>query len=157
MKPNATVDSVLDAATMYLHPTSATVMTGHIHNALALAKSLNGYEAFRDAFYERHLYRSACDSRETVPCVFALFYLANGNPEKAVIYGANFGRDTDTIATMVGALAGAFAGVSGFRRAWIEKLPAEQEKLTCDLMAVARKKCDDAETALLAFRELERL
>ena len=155
MKPNATVESVLDAATAYLHAKSAAVMTDHIHKVIALAKSLNDYEAFRAAFYERHTFRIMCDSRETVPCVFALFYLANGNPEKAVIYGANFGRDTDTIATMAGALAGAFAGASGFRRSWIEKLPTEQDKLARDLMAVTRKKYGDAEAALSAFKALE--
>ena len=59
--------------------------------------------------------------QETVPCVLALFYLADGDPVKSIIYGANFGRDADTIATMVGSPCGAYKGVDGLRPEWVEK------------------------------------
>ena len=154
MRPGAAVDAVLDASTAYLHKTSAAEMAGCIREVLGLAKSLGDYKAFRAAFYERHLQRQLCDSRETVPCALALFYLAGGDPAKAVVYGANFGRDADTIATMAGAVAGAFAGASALPRAWLDKLPPEQEKLARDLAEVARKKASEAEAALSAFRKM---
>jgi ADP-ribosylglycohydrolase len=54
--------------------------------------------------------RALCDSRETIPATLALCLLADGDPTLVVIYDANFGRDTDTIATMAGAICGALKG-----------------------------------------------
>ena len=146
MNPDSTVESVLYASTAYLHKTSSRVMIEYIDKILGLTKSLNDYEKFRSEFYENHLQSIICDSRETVPCTLALFYLARGNPERAIIYGANFGRDADTIATMVGAISGAFAGASGLRKEWVEKIKKnapEQEKLANDLIDVIRKRNDE--------------
>ena len=83
-----------------------------------------------------------------------MFHTTPVKPAKAVVYGANFGRDADTIATMAGAVAGAFAGASALPRAWLDKLPPEQEKLARDLAEAARKKAEEAEAALSAFRGL---
>lgn len=143
MNPDSTVGSVLAASTAYLHKTSSRVIIEYIDKTINLAKSLNSYEKFREEFYENHLQSLICDSRETVPCALALFYLAEGNPEKAIVYGANFGRDADTIATMAGALSGAFSGAGGLRREWVEKIKGNspvQEKLTNDLIAVIKKR-----------------
>lgn len=48
---------------------------------------------------------------ETVPAAVALFVSSGGDPEQAVFGGANIGGDTDTIASIAGALAGAFSGI----------------------------------------------
>ena len=98
-----------------------------------------------------------CDSRETVPCVFALFYLADGDPVKSIIYGANFGRDADTIATMVGAMAGAFKGVEGLRKEWVEKVEANnpgQKELAEKLIEVVIKKIQDQMACTGMFNQL---
>jgi hypothetical protein len=58
---------------------------------------------------------------ETVPVTLALFRLADGDPNQAIVMGANFGRDADTIATMVGGLAGALRGVDALRPDWVRK------------------------------------
>ena len=47
---------------------------------------------------------------ESVAAVFGIIALANGDPMKAVIYGANIGGDTDTIAALAGAICGAWRG-----------------------------------------------
>lgn len=122
MSPNATVESVLDASTAYLHKTSSAEMISVIGSVLSLAKETKDYKVFREKFYETYLMDIISDSRETVPCVLALFYLAEGDPIKSIVYGANFGRDSDTIATMVGAMAGAFKGSIGLKPEWIEKV-----------------------------------
>lgn len=124
MDPAATVDSVIDAATAYLHKTSSVEMIGWIARTMEMARELGSYEDFREAFYKTNLGDIISDSRETVPCVLALFYLAKGDPAQAIIYGANFGRDADTIGTMVGAIAGAFKGVDGLRPEWRAKIEA---------------------------------
>jgi ADP-ribosylglycohydrolase len=50
---------------------------------------------------------------ETVPAAVSLFVAARGDPERAVLGGANIGGDTDTIASIAGGLAGALMGIVG--------------------------------------------
>jgi len=146
-KPDATVDSILEAATAYLHIKSAKVMRERINDTLALAKTAGGFEAFRKSYYEDiHLYNTMCDSRETVPVALALFYLSGGDARRAIEYGANFGRDADTIATMAGAVAGAFAGAGGIERTWLEKVlasNASQDKLADEMTELVVKRYND--------------
>lgn len=128
MDPAATVESVLEASTAYLHRTSSAEMIQCIHRTLRMARDRDDYRTFRDAFYQTSLRDIVSDSRETVPCVLALFYLSNGNPEKAIPYAANFGRDADTIGTMIGALTGAFTGIKGLRSEWVNEIESSYGK-----------------------------
>ncbi len=124
-KPDATVDSVLEASTKYLHVKSAEVIKARIKHMVENAKALGNYEDFRRWFYDcNKLTETSCDSRETIPVALALFYLAKGDMETAAVYAANFGRDSDTIGTMAGAIAGALNGASGIRKDWVEKIEA---------------------------------
>ena len=110
-----------------------------------------------EKIYENRLMTIMCDSRETVPCALALFHLAGGNPEKAIIYAANFGRDADTIATMVGAVSGAYAGVDGLRRKWVEEIQKsspEQENLTNKLIEVIEKKYNEVNVVMNSYKKL---
>ncbi len=50
-------------------------------------------------------------SCEAVPAAVGLFVAAGGDPKATVIAGANIGGDSDTIACMAGAMAGALTGV----------------------------------------------
>jgi ADP-ribosylglycohydrolase len=47
---------------------------------------------------------------ESVPTAIGLFVFAAGDPLESIIGGANIGNDTDSIAAMAGALAGALRG-----------------------------------------------
>jgi len=122
MSDNATVASVVGAASGYLHVKSGAKMAGEIRRVVNAAGEFGNYEAFRDWFYANCLRDIICNSLETVPCVMALFRLAGGDPETAIIYAANFGRDADTIGTMAGAIAGAFKGASGLPASWVKKV-----------------------------------
>jgi ADP-ribosylglycohydrolase len=103
----ATVESVLGAARGHA---SARILP-YIDRALGVA------DRFSDVYEVRHALYSAClrpiqvDSRETVPVAMAMFKIAGGEPMTAVIGGANFGRDSDTIAGMAGLLSGALSGI----------------------------------------------
>lgn len=48
---------------------------------------------------------------ESVASVFGIVAMAEGDPMKAIQYGANIGGDTDTIAALAGAICGAWKGV----------------------------------------------
>ena len=128
MSPNATVASVLKASTAYLHKKSSAEMLRNIDETLAMAERTGDYQSFREEFYKTRLRDIVSDSRETVPCVLSLFLLSGGDPVKGIVYGANFGRDADTIGTMIGALTGAFKGVQGLTSAWVSKVEASYEK-----------------------------
>ena len=146
-KPAATVLSVIDASTDFIVKTSGKEMLDLIDLFVGLAKKHPQFKDFRRVVYEKRdvlFRRLACDSRETVPLALALFYLAEGEYEKTVTFAANFGRDADTIATMSGAIAGAYRGIDGIRKDWVEKArrftTVDQDDLALKLALVTMKK-----------------
>jgi hypothetical protein len=58
-------------------------------------------------------------SREVLPIVAGLFELCGGEPSACISAGSSFGRDADTIATVLGGLSGALAGASAIPPDWI--------------------------------------
>jgi len=156
--PDATADSMVAAATAHLLPQSGHEMRERIAQTLDLAGEAGDYARFRALYYERHLYPTISDSRETVPATLAIFRLAGGEPQAAIVNGANFGRDADTIATMVGGLAGALHGVGGLPPAWVEKVEANPEvryrEQASALAAIVRRRAERAEGYAAAVRLL---
>ncbi|MGZ5432547.1 MAG: ADP-ribosylglycohydrolase family protein, partial [Thermoanaerobaculia bacterium] len=67
-----------------------------------LDPELHHHDPLRIRFLAQLPLRAMPDARETVPVALSLFYLANGDPRQTILYGANFGRDADTIASMAG-------------------------------------------------------
>lgn len=144
VRPDAGVAEVCTEALAALHPVSGESMRELISAAVALAREASGYEQFRERYVERFAQRIACDSRETVPAVFALTALADGDVCRGVELAANFGRDTDTIASMTGALCGAIGGPDAIPAAWIAALGPDAmrdaEDLAGRLAELARSK-----------------
>lgn len=144
MQPGATVQDTVNAATDYLKPTSGSLMRGLIQDAVSLARETGDYRAFRAAYHARFRQTIACDSRETIPATIAICLLADGDTVKAVEQGANFGRDSDTIATMTGAICGALNGTDGIPAAWTAQVPEavvqEQQRMAGLLVKIGREK-----------------
>ena len=124
---DATIESVIEAATAYLLPVSADEMRQTILAALALADESDSYERFRESYYADFQRTMLADAMETVPATLAILALAKGDPERAIVWGANFGRDADTIASMIGGVVGALHGASGLPPAWVEKVEANPD------------------------------
>jgi hypothetical protein len=61
-------------------------------------------------------------SVESVSIAMALLYLCQGDVNRCLIEAANFGRDADSIANLVGSIAGALQGASAVRADWIERV-----------------------------------
>ncbi len=59
---------------------------------------------------------------EAVASAFAVLKMANGDFQRSIILGGNFGRDADTIAAIAGALSGALQGLQGIPPKWIDKV-----------------------------------
>lgn len=154
-KPDATVDSILAASVDYLHPISSVEIVGRVDAALSLAREEGDYTAFRARFYQESLLETAADARETLPAALAIFYLARGDSNAAIRMAANFGRDADTIATMVGSLVGAFGGVESLRPEWVAKVEANPEAdyrpLAKQLAEIVLRKAAEARAALASL------
>ena len=61
-------------------------------------------------------------SPEAVPQLYAVFRLTGGDFRQGMFWGCNFGRDADTIAAIIGAMAGARQGIESIPEAWIDKV-----------------------------------
>jgi len=155
MQPGATLDAVIAASTDYLKPTSGALMRGLILDALGIARETGDFTAFRAAYHRRFRQTIACDSRETIPATIAICLLANGDPVTAAEQGANFGRDSDTIATMAGAICGALGGAGSIPASWAEgvgaTVDAAQREMAGRLVEIARAK---ARAEVAAWRGL---
>ena len=159
--PGATRDSVVDAAVAAIVPLSGAEMRGLVGDCMEVARKTRDFKAFRAAVYARRDHfcqRITCDSRETIPLTVALFWLAEGDVERSVTYGANFGRDADTIASMAGAIAGALQGIESIRSDWVDKAlrvsARDQEELACALVSTALAKMARERAALDTLRRL---
>ena len=79
---------------------------------------------------------------EAVPCAFGFFAANEGDAMGSIIGAVNVGYDTDTIATMAGAMAGAFQGAESFPKHFLPILERvnhlEIEKLARDLTMLAK-------------------
>ncbi len=156
--PNATVETVVDAATRYLLPTSAGAITQAIAAALDLAAETDSYETFRESYYARYQRTVLADSMETIPATLAILTLAEGDPVRAITWSANFGRDADTIATMVGSIVGALHGASGLPSSWVAKVEANPDVTYQDdsqrLARVVRRRIEESRQTLSAIESL---
>ncbi len=140
----STIEQVIESALAAIKPWSGRDMRKLIEDALELARLSNDYKTFRDRYHQRFRRAIACDSRETIPATLAICRLAAGDPWKAVTYGANFGRDADTIACMAGYVCGAFSRDETTVKKALAPLATtivERERsLARRLVAVARQK-----------------
>jgi ADP-ribosylglycohydrolase len=129
MRPDATVDSVIETALKYSTPQARE----EIKNGLEIAKKykqpldmrreLNEVYTKKDSPYfvnARMKTYHASSIYETVTKALAVFYATKGNVKDAIIVAINFGRDTDCLGATAAGLAGAFSGTPTIPAEWIE-------------------------------------
>jgi ADP-ribosylglycohydrolase len=154
-RPGATPASIVDAACAYLPP--ASEMIPAIQSAVELARATGDYAEFRSRYYaerlrpwpHRHPGRStAVDPRESLAVALAILTLAKGDPVETILGCANFGRDADTIASMAGAIAGAYHGAGRLPADWKEAVqsatPVDQPALARSLIEVLARRARQA-------------
>ena len=84
---------------------------------------------------------------EAIPQAYAIFRLTEGDFRQGLLWACNFGRDADTIAAVVGALAGARQGIGVIPDAWVERVRAPSAvalKFTADedIVEIANRLAD---------------
>jgi len=65
---------------------------------------------------------SRLHSIEELPIALGMLVVARGNAREALLGATNYGRDADSIATMVGAMAGALGGSAAVPAEWTEQV-----------------------------------
>jgi len=135
MRPDATVDSIIDAA-RDTHLRFARRREGdhwfysdmrYDPNLLFLDKALDVARRERDVFAIReplmdllewgHLFSEAI---HTLVVALAMFVAAEGDLRKSVVGAVMYGRDKDSYASVAGALAGALNGANAIPQEWIQ-------------------------------------
>lgn len=165
--PDATVTSVLDAMSDHSSFDTRRLMT----IGRELAAETGDVDAFTEQFYLRFLDRSfprppswvwdkdrtvSPTSREVLPIVAGLFQLCEGRPDACISAGASFGRDADTIATVLGGLSGALFGAAAIPSDWIEQSEAANVDFFREVSPGEESDFRSTATAMVAALKAER-
>jgi ADP-ribosylglycohydrolase len=135
--PGASLDGVLEAMDRH----GSDLMRRAIELALDLAGSAGSVAGFTEQFYAQltdwrmpwpehrvrpvtsdHPLRSKFYSRsslELIPASLALLCLCPGDVNEALVEGASFGRACNSIAGIIGCIAGALDGAAALRGIWV--------------------------------------
>jgi len=132
MKSDATVNSVIQSAIdissdMLIYPERGTLFSkdtigNAIEKAVNIARKYHDVFEVREALYEECLGYGAIDPVEVVALTFAMIQASEGDPKKAIIGGANIGRDADTISRLGGSICGALKGIDAIPKNWLEEI-----------------------------------
>lgn len=134
-EPGATAESVIEAMTRH----SSMLFRRAIDFTMDIASESGSFEEFTERFYAQMLdwtwpsrkFRKdhffSGNSLEFVPVVMAVLRFFPDDINQAIIEGASFGRDCDTIASIAGNLLGPIHGASAIRADWIETVEKANE------------------------------
>ncbi|MCC6805450.1 MAG: ADP-ribosylglycohydrolase family protein [Anaerolineae bacterium] len=87
-------------------------------------------------------------AEQLLPCAVGLAGLADGDPQQAMLWAANLGGDSDTLASMTGALCGGWRGLSAINREWLEQVETVNGldvSATAEKLVVMRRKWQEQE------------
>lgn len=115
-KPTATVDSIIEEAKKYVDENIGQV----IDECLNIAKQAPDILEVRELFWRRFGGRVPTDALEVVGESFAMFWITKGDPRQSMIGGSSLGRDADCVASIAGAIGGAYKGIDAIPKEWVE-------------------------------------
>jgi ADP-ribosylglycohydrolase len=101
----------------------AATLRDPIESASELRAAMSPFDTVGPAYREPGLGArrpSRLHAIEELPLALAMLVIAKGDPRAAILGGVNYGRDSDSIATMAGAIAGALQGVDAIPADWRE-------------------------------------
>lgn len=116
-RPNATVDSIIEAARAHVSLFTREILD----EALELAEKYPDIRSIREPI-RRHFMPTYpyADAVETAAEAIALFAITKGDVREGMIGATNLGRDTDCIGGMLGPICGAFKGIDHVPSEWVE-------------------------------------
>lgn len=150
-RPGSTVDDVVATALRLAKDgTKAAIMAtveaaataSHWTDAIesgVLRAAVRPYDTVGDDYRDQGLGArrpSRVHSIEELPVALAMLVIGRGNWRDAVLGGVNYGRDSDSIATMAGAIAGTLGGRAAVPPEWADEVAASSR---LDLIAPGRR------------------
>jgi ADP-ribosylglycohydrolase len=138
---DATTEAVVEAVLVPL----LTTARRKVPDAVNEARKIGDWKALRPVYQNRFQSGHMSDALEVLCGAMALFVLADGDPEQALLTAVNFGRDCDCRAYIAGGLAGAMRGVATLRPAWIETV---ERQLADDPHTVSQRSLADTAEGL---------
>lgn len=138
MAPGATTDSVVDTClrlakdgTKLAIESVCTEAQNHEHWSApraftSLRSAVEKYDTMGDDYTDLSPLEARRPSRvhsiEEVPMALGMFVMAKGRYVDSVLGGVNYGRDSDSIASMGGALSGAMQGLNAVPADWLQQI-----------------------------------
>lgn len=113
-----------------------------IELAVKIVLEAKNFEEMIDSLY--NYVGAGIESNEAVPTAFGIFFATSGEPMDAIIMATNIGGDSDTIASIVGGMAGAFKGIEAFPKDIVKKVEQvnglDFEKIAKKLLEVRERR-----------------
>jgi ADP-ribosylglycohydrolase len=149
LRPGATVESIIETALRLakdgtrsaIEAVVAAARTAPVGDEAAqqihLRNAIEPYDTMKGGVQDFHragAYPSQLHSIEELPLALAYLIIAKGDFTEAVLGAVNYGRDSDSIAGMVGAIIGAMVGKSALPRRWAEEI-GTRNRLDFDALA----------------------
>lgn len=137
--PDATVESIIQAACDNIIGGKESRMYNALHLGLDLARKAKDTEELTKLYYDQLIidwtgrgmqasgdgrHEASCEAQESIPCALGMFLNSKGDARESIVSCANFGRDCDSIACMIGYVVGAFHGIDGLPKSWVEAVKA---------------------------------
>jgi ADP-ribosylglycohydrolase len=148
MSPGATVDSVIETVLSLAKDGTLDAIQAVVDAARGLTDWRTAIPVLREAITPFDTvganYRApARDARrpsrtmaiEELPIALGFLIVAGGDVRKAILGSVNYGRDSDSIASMAGAIAGALGGADSVPAEWVS---AVSEGSRMDISATGR-------------------
>ena len=132
MKPDATVDGIIQVALDQL----TSVPRAEVELGQEWAHAVSDWRELRQKYDEKYRGHRISNAVEMLSAGLATFYLADGDPEQAIISNVNLGRDTDCKAYIAGGLSGALRGIDAVPQRWVDVVT---EELPNDPYTVSRR------------------
>ena len=167
--PGADARSVVDAAVGLAHDGTRAAIEAVADVAATLGDWEEAIPLLRKAIEPfdtvgEHYRQPSMDARrpsrtksiEELPVALGMVLVADGDYEGAVLGGVNYGRDTDSIASMAGAICGALGGTAAVRSDWAEQVAeASRTSLSApgETLAVVAREVWAADAERVAARE----
>lgn len=165
MTPNATIDDVIENSISFAHDGTKSAIQAVTDEAKKVGSWETSFKQLRSAMAPfdslGEAYRepgpdarkpSRLKSIEELPLALAYLRVSQGNFEHGILGAINYGRDSDSIATMFGALSGAMNGRKAIPNNWAETIERESridlvvngKKMAALAIEIARKDADRA-------------
>ena len=141
MAPQAKVPDVLDAALSHAHDGTKIALEAVLKEAdsisdwrtslARLRAAIAPHDSMADSYREPGpdaRKPSRLKSIEEFPIALAILKITQGDFKEGILAAVNYGRDSDSIATMFGAISGAMFGRNTIPKEWIETVERESKR-----------------------------